>query len=63
MLLEFIRVTKSNGLMVILTAQKELMQSLLKKSSTELKLSAKYHTLISLIFSSAITIILVSIGK
>lgn len=47
MLKQFIRVLKPAGIMVILTAQKELFTDLLKKHSKQLKLEEEYNTLVS----------------
>ena len=47
MLEEFYRVTKTGGFIVILTAQKELIETQLGKLKDNLKLVAKYNTLVS----------------
>lgn len=47
MLKQFLRVIKRDGIMVILTAQKELMEELLGKFKGQLKLEEKYGTLVS----------------
>lgn len=47
MLKQFLRVIKRDGIMVILTAQKELMEELLGKFKGQLKLEEKYSTLVS----------------
>jgi len=47
MLKQFHRVLRSNGIMVILTAQKELIENLLGKFEGKLHLEVKYGTLVS----------------
>lgn len=47
MLKQFLRVLKHDGIMVILTAQKELIEELLSKFEGRLKLEEKYTTLVS----------------
>lgn len=47
MLIQFYRVLKMNGLLVVLTAQKELMEGLLGTFAGGLKLEEKYGTLVS----------------
>jgi tRNA G10 N-methylase Trm11 len=47
MLKQFTRVLKHDGTIVILTAQKELMEDLLSKFEGQLKLEEKYSTLVS----------------
>lgn len=44
---EFHRILKTNGLMVILTSQKELIEELLQTFKGKLELEAKYPTLVS----------------
>lgn len=47
MLKQFHRVLRDNGIMVILTAQKELTENLLSNFEGKLKLEEKYGTLVS----------------
>lgn len=47
MLIQFLRVIRHEGIMVILTAQKELIEELLGKFEGQLKLEEKYNTLVS----------------
>jgi len=47
MLKEFIRILKKDGLLVLLTAQKELVELLLNKITNELILIKRYDTLVS----------------
>lgn len=47
MLKEFHRITKKDGLVIILTSQKELLEKQLKKFTNKFKLLSKYNTLVS----------------
>ncbi len=47
MLKRFVRVIKPNGIMVILTAQKELFKGLINRYKNQLKLEEEYSTLVS----------------
>jgi len=47
MLKQFVRVLKPGGVLVILTAQKELFKKLLEGSENQLKLEEEYNTLVS----------------
>ena len=43
----FCRVLKTNGLIIILTAQKEIVETQLANFENQLKLEKTYHTLVS----------------